>query len=383
MVILSGISILILEPNGTKTSRTGIPINYIVGGNNLTCWYNVLTSIDGEVIANTTLTSCDNSSFSVSNDGDYIFWLFVNNSLGTESNSNSTFSVDTSSSSSSSSSSGSSGGSSSSSSGGVVKSKSSLEARNINGFIVNKGGIKKILNWKVKNNGIGFLNDCAFSSIGEYSSWTTYFETRGLAEGEEYTFVFDVNIPEDISPGNYTLGVYLDCQETNVSKDFVIGIVERTLDFLLLDVSRDSDESVKVKYSIGDISGEDQDVSLQFLLFDLDGKQIVEVNESKNIKANSKNEFEIFIPINKDLEGELNLLANLNSESFSTFVQESVFLGSTISGFTIFDRVGGTDNIIIVILVILFLSFAFFVIRKIRTHKVRAVFKHRVIKRKK
>jgi hypothetical protein len=190
-----------------------------------------------------------------------------------------------------------------------------------------------------------------------------------LAEGEEYTFVFDVDIPEDIEPGEYKIDVIVECKETNASSSFLVEIIERRLEFVLIDVSRDSDESVRVLYSIEDVSGEDQDVDLQFLLFDLDGMQVAEVNETKSIPASTKQEFETLIPIDETLEGQLTLLANLNSETFSTFIQESVFLGTPLAGFTIFDRIGGTDNIVTVVLVILFLGFAFFVIRRIRGHK--------------
>lgn len=385
-VDLTGILISISQPSGTKTSRTGIPINYVAQGNNLTCWYNVKTSIGGEVIGNTTLPGCNSSSFDVSNDGDYVFWIFANNSLGTFNSSSSTFTINTSPPPSSSSSSSSGGGGGGGGAGvGVPKLRPSLSVGEISDILVNKGGVKKVLSWKVKNNGTSFLNNCNFKSTGTYSSWITYTETKGLAAGQEYTFVFDVNIPEEIETGDYLLGVSLICKETNASTSFSVQVSEKKLDFAISDVSRNNEESIKVKYSIEDISGEDQNVELQFLLFDLNGRQVAGSNESKTINANTKQEFETIIPIDKTLKGELNLLANLNSETFSTFVQESVVLGSPISGFTIFDRIGGTNNVVSIILVILFLGFAFFIVKRIRSHreryKVHSFFKDRAIKR--
>lgn len=125
----TGVSVSLTEPTGTKTSRTGIPIQYSTIGNNLTCWYNVLTSIGGGVISNTTLANCSSSTFSVSTDDDYAFNLYANNSYGSSSADNSSFTVSTSSSSSSSSSGGSSSSSSSSSSSGAgVASSSTLKS---------------------------------------------------------------------------------------------------------------------------------------------------------------------------------------------------------------------------------------------------------------
>jgi hypothetical protein len=364
-VSVVGVFLTLSEPTGTKSSRTDIPIQFSVIGNNLTCWYNIKTSVGGNVIENTTLSNCSNSVFDVSADGNYVFNLYANNTLEAFDSKNSSFTVDTSPSLPSGNGGGSSGG------GGTYIPLESykIECENISSLTINKGGIKKILSWNVKNNGTSFLNECTFRSLGKFSSWIDYTETKGLAEGEVYTFVFDVNIPEEIEPGNYALEVLLDCQETNVSVSFNVNVIEKRLDFVLIDVVRKGEESVKVTYSIKDIFGEDQEIEVQFLLFDLDGKQVAEVNEYKTILANSKQEFETFIPINKFLEGELSLLANLNSETFSTFVQESVILGSPISGFTVFDRLGGRDNIVSVALVILFLGFTFFIIRKIRKHK--------------
>jgi hypothetical protein len=95
-VDVTGISFSVSQPTGTKTSRTGIPINYNATGNNLTCWYEVQTSIGGAVIGNTTLDNCTGSNFAVSNDGDFVLKLYANNTLGSENFTSSSFSISTS-----------------------------------------------------------------------------------------------------------------------------------------------------------------------------------------------------------------------------------------------------------------------------------------------
>lgn len=370
-----GINLLIYEPKSTKSSRIYIPVNYAVAGTNLTCWYLVKTSVGGLVIENTTIENCTNSSFNLSNDGDYIFVLYANNSLGTFVHGNSSFVVDTSPPPSSSSS---SGGSSSGGSGGgvipknVLTSRVELIAGEIEDFFVQNVGVKKILTWPVRNNGTTFLNDCTFESRGNYSSWITYTETFGLSAGQSYEVVFDVNIPEDIFAGDYPLEVYLGCKETNVSEKFVIEVIGKTLNFEIVNIERVSPESVRVDYTIEDISGADQNVDLEFLLFDSEDMEVSNLVDDKFVGANSRGVFYSSLVISSELQGQLRLLINVNSETYSGFVQENVVLGSSISGFSIFDRFGGTDNLLSAFLVLLFLSFVYFIVRRIRNRREEA-----------
>jgi hypothetical protein len=282
-------------------------------------------------------------------------------------------------SSSSSSGGGGSGGGSSGGGGVVVSSqKKILESGTIQGIVVNTGGVRKISSWKVKNVGTSFLNDCKFKGVGDLSSWITHQETKGLAAGESYDFVFDVNIPENINPGKYNLGVNLQCQEANTSSGFVVEVTEKQLNFNLTSVERDGKTNVKAVYSIQELSGKDQEVTVQFLLYDSNDKKVAEVSEVKTIPANSIKDFETLIPIDQSLSGNLGLLINFNSQTYSGFVQEKVVLGNSVSGFTIFSAIGNNDNIISIVLVLLFLLFTFLVVRRIRKHKYHA--RNRAIK---
>ncbi|MEK6945946.1 MAG: hypothetical protein AABW63_04110 [Nanoarchaeota archaeon] len=364
-VDLTGVLLSISEPQGIYKSRAGIPISYAIAGNNLTCWYSLNFLTGGLVIPNTTIANCTGASFDLSSDGDYILNLYANNSFGTRNFTNSSFSVDTTVPSSGGSS---SGGGSGGGGGGAIPLRFGLSIGNISDINVNNVGIKKILSLKAKNTGTGYLNDCTFKSKGQYASWTTKTETKGLAAGEEYEFIFDVNIPEKTSSGNYKIEIGVVCKEANSSTSFNVGITDKALDFTLDGVERSGQDKVKADYSITELLGEDQNVDIQFFLYDKDGKKVGDINETRFIRKNSIGQFETFIPIPSDLQGELGLLINFNSELYSGFVQEKVILGSPISGFTIFDRIGGRDNFFSLLIVVLFLAFAFFVVRRIRRH---------------
>ena len=369
-VDLTGINISLIEPTGTKSSRTGIPITYNVTGNNVSCLYNIKTSIGGSVIENTSLVNCSSSSFDVASDGDYILNLYSNNSLGTFKNVSSSFSVSTSSVG------GSSGGGGGGGGGGgsttiitnVTNVKIELFLGSISDMLVNPGDSKK-LSLNSKNSGTAFLNDCKLNGIGGYSSWISSSGTKSLNVGEDYDFSFDVNIPEQTAPGKYTISVSLECQEITKNVDFNVEIMEKKIGFNLIKIEDIGNNQIKISYSLEELSGKEQDVELQFLLFDASEEKVGEIKESKPINANSKADFETLMPVDRLLEGELSLLVNINSEEYSSFVEENVVLGRA-TGFAILNG-GNGDKIVSAVLIILFLIFAFFVVKRILMHKRR------------
>ena len=162
--------------------------------------------------------------------------------------------------------------------------------------------------------------------------------------------------------------------------NFLVEVKGKQLDFKLTNVERIDKDNVSVKYSIQELVGEDHSVELQFLIFDLENKKEAEVKEIKIISAGSSQEFETLIPIRENLEGELSLLVNLNSETYSAFVQENIVLGKSVSGFVILGSGENRGLIISGVLIVLFSVFAFFIIRKIRTHK--RIIRHKQIREK-
>ncbi|KKM99286.1 hypothetical protein LCGC14_1149450, partial [marine sediment metagenome] len=95
-------------------------------------------------------------------------------------------------------------------------------------------GESKTIIWKVKNTGTGFLNDCVFEGFGDYLSWVSYGETKNLAAGEEYDFIFDLNIPENVGFGSYELGVVLNCKEASNLTKFNVEIIEKKFLFKVI-----------------------------------------------------------------------------------------------------------------------------------------------------
>ncbi len=325
-------------------------------------------------IANTSIDcNLNSTTFAVTLDADFVLNFYANDSAGNANNATSSFSVSTS-----------SGGSTGGGGGGggsttIIQETNGtidLNVQKIDNFVGNSGDTKKIT-WNVKNTGTGFLNDCKFKSYGDYASWISNTETKNLAAGEEYNFVFNVEIPKDTSAGDYLLGVSLNCKEIDKSSIFNVEILEKKLNFELKNVERISKDKVRVSYSLEELSGVAQNVKLQFLLFDSNDEKTAEMQEEKSVSANSKTDFETVINIDEFLEGELKLLVNMNSEEYSTFFQENIILGTT-TGFAIFGNAENTDNIISMLIVLLFLVFAFFIIRRTLGHRKQIKLKNKV-----
>ena len=363
-VDITGISLSISEPTGTKTSRISIPLEFTATGDNLICWYNVKTSIGGDVIENTTLSNCQNTTFSVATDGDYVLNLFVNNTFGSSDSDSSGFSVDTSTSPPPS-----GGGGGGSSRTTIIQNLTTeVTVSEISNIVINPRDVRKIT-WKVKNTGTSFLNDCKLEALGDYSSWFSMGGIKDLAAGEEYEFMFTINIPENITIGSYALGIFLNCQEINNGVEFVAEVLKKKLDLHILETVK-RENNFEIIYSLKELSGIDQEVDLQFLLLTQNEEKILEITDTVSIEANSIGEHSISIPIDSSLKGNFKLLININSDIYSGVIQEDLILGkSSISGFSIFGESKKVDDIIALILIIGFVVLVIFIVRYIIKHR--------------
>jgi len=359
--------ITLIQPTGTLSSRTVTSSWNSSDTSPVSCLYNVYRGVNLEISNTSVDCSLNSTSFLVTVDANFNFNFYVNDSAGNFNSSSSSFTVTTS-----------SGGGSSSGGGGggggggttIIKpgnatTYSELTTGAISGIIGNPGDTKK-LTLNVENSGTSFLNDCKLGASGEKKDWVKDGQIKDLSPGEDYDYNFDVVIPEDAKGGTYDVIMSVICKETSSSKSLSIDVIEMKLSLKLIGVTREGNDKVKVVYSLEELSGVNQDVELQFLIFDSSNNRVAELNDSKNILANSLGQFEIFVPIDAALEGDLNLLVNVNSDSYSTFVQESIVLGkSKIIGLAVFDDFGTRNVVFSAVIIVLFLVFSFIMLRRI------------------
>jgi len=365
----------ISQPFGAKTSKTVSASWTINEINPSVCWYNVYRGVSVEISNTTVNCSILSTSFDVTVDStSFVFNFYINDSAGNVNSSNSSFSVDSSTSvvivnpp---------SGGGGGSSGGGSfpaspVSGINKIEISGISDLIVNGGESKKIV-VNVRNAGTNFLNGCSLKISSDLDVFSVDSGKIDLSAGEMHDFTINMNVPEDVQDGKYSTNVSLSCTEMEKTESFSVEAIKKELGFELINVKRISGEEVSVSYYLEEFSEMNQEVQLQFLLFNTEKEKVAEVTESKSLSASTKEEFTTIIPIVSSLRGDLSLLVNLNSETYSTFVQEDIVLGSPISGFAIFGDDGSTDNILSFSLIAGFLIFAGFMVwRIVRIYKKR------------
>ena len=221
------LSLIINEPSGTKDIDSGIPIEFsITGGENisLSCLYNIkYVSDDTVAIANTTLVDCNNSSFDVPDEGDYVLNLYVNNFEGFF-HDDSSFSV-------------------SLSSGTEETSETTEEEESAGGSSVqvlvtpsfeliaselsalsSASGDSQGITWSISNTGRNPVSECSVNPSGDYAAWITSEGVLSINAGEEGVFGFSVLVPEGTEAGSYPMSVAIECEETAVSKSFNVEV---------------------------------------------------------------------------------------------------------------------------------------------------------------
>ena len=100
--------------------------------------------------------------------------------------------------------------------------------------------------------------------------------------------------------------------------------IKKTFEFNLTNVRKIRNDEVRATYTLTDISGLDQVVELQFSLFDNTSQMISEFSDSQNLTADSTETLNSIIPINETAEGDMSLKVDLNSEVYSSSVEEAI-----------------------------------------------------------
>ncbi len=357
-------SIIITEPKGTKSSWTSILLTYTISDSSpVSCKYSVDWATGVNVLPNTSLTNCNSITFNLSSVGDYILNLYATDFASNFKSESSSFTVSTFQPPTPSGGGGGGGG------GGIsnitVKKDYNLELNIFPNLIVDPGESKKII-LSAQNVGKNFLNDCKIKGKGENAAWISSEGSKGLSIGEKKDFIFTLKVPEWLKSGSYILELSLMCQEHNKSTSFTAEIIEKKLGVELIKTIRENEDKVKIVYALSELSGTDQEVEVEIILFGEGDERLVEIKERRYVDANSRKEFETILNIPELLEGNFNLLINGVSQISSTFVQEEIVLGiSRVGGLAIFDRVGETDTLFSIILAALFIIFSIFILRRI------------------
>ncbi len=368
----ASVSVNISEPSETKTSRLNIPIKFTSTGEGLQCKYNVKDSSGGEVIGNTTLSGCGNSTFNLNADGDYVFTLYVNGYSGFASQI-STFLIST--------------ASTSSNSANQeeppaeelppvtvpeepvpeaeAQSTTELSLQDIEASTMNPSDSKNF-NLIAQNTGTNPVSACKLNSGGDFASWISLSDnTQNMNSGEQKTFAFSLNVPADASERVYTFPLSVQCAEISKDSEFSVNVVKKRFIFNLTGVERTRADTVSVSYSLQELLNEKQSIDMKFLFYDSNNQQVANASLIQNLSAGQEDEFTANVPINESLKGNLTLAVNLNSQQYTSTIREPIVLGSPTGFFVFGDNLGTTGNVLaIVILLAVVAGVVFFLRRK-------------------
>ena len=350
------------EPNGTKSSRTNIPLNFSASDNKLAnCWYNVYHG-GGIDTANTTINCSSNSNFNVTLNADFTFFTFnfyVNDSAGNVNSTSKSFSVSTSSSPPPSNGGGGGGGGSGGGSLATgIKTEGKIEMSDIKD-IISEPGDKKTLSLIVKNTGKSFLNNCKLLAIGDIKSWFYNEQINGIAPGENANFIFNLNVPEEIEEKDYFGKLIVICDEKNQSQEIIVTVLKR-LGSIIIDEIKQENKDLNISYFYNGTVGEN--VAIEIWIENDEGLEIKRITD-RFIIENELTKRNILMELPDNLIGIYYIHFALSTD-LDNFIRQSIVLGKPVTtGFGVFNefnrKIVGYLTFVIIILIGIF-----FIIKK-------------------
>jgi len=222
---------------------------------------------------------------------------------------------------------------------GKINQTGELELSNI-GDIISRQGDKKTLFLNVKNIGGIFLNKCKLKIRGEISSWIYSDQIEGIAPGQNFDFVFDLNIPEGIEKGDYLGELEISCDEFNESQEIKV-IIAGGLQLIEIKEIKHEKQGLEVSYSFDNSGIIGEEVSVEIWITDDQGTEIKRYMDSFSINRDEVIERNILIDIPSDLIGIYSVYFALSSD-LENYVKQNIVLGKAVSGgFAVFDTTTG------------------------------------------
>lgn len=360
----------ILQPNGGKSSRTGIPISFSASDLHLdSCWYNIYRGAVVEVSNTTINCTLGTGSFDVTLDADFVLNFFVNDSAGNQNSSSSSFSVSTAQPPSPSEGENNRGGGGGSAFVSVIN-RSGLKIEGL-GDLIMKPGESRTLEITLRNTGNTFLNKCRLFGKGQYSSWFYSDHIRSIGLGEIVEYVLTVKSPSSATE-NDSPEFSVECMEKSFDFPVNIIILETDLSFDINGMRLLSNEELQVNYSyFGNVEDEQR---FSFRVYDSDDLMLSEKIESLNIK-NDKTQGSIVLDVSLAESGLLKIVIARGDAENSLVEEFFVYEASRgITGFIMFDNSNG-DRIYWVVIA-MFLALAIAIVRRIIKFKRQGGYMH-------
>jgi len=358
--------ITLTQPAGTKTSRTEIPLVFSVEDSSpTTCFYNVYR---GEAIekSNTSVTCNSSSTFSVTIDADFVLNLYVNDSAGNINLETAEFSVDTSTTPitppSTGGSSGGGGGGGSVSVGNVTVSSINLQIPELK-LIIYKGEEKNI-KISATNKGLRALNKCKVSVSENVKNVIEANDLITIGAGEIVDFM--VLLKSSGLEKNTLPEIFIECVEGKKAVPLEIIFIEPNINIGLKKLSFNSAKNLLIEYEIN--SDEDAVTTLVYKVFDDGGNVLAEQSEEVSLKEATENR-EFLMEFSEEIKSNIIKVAIYSEGSEIPLIEDDLIYDSKVVGTGFLSReLLGTGSWIVLI-VLVFGVIAFFIIKRILSHR--------------
>jgi len=330
IIDLSSPVVELLEPIGIKESKSNIPLTFSVEDTSpVKCEFDV-SLVDSGTTFSFDLDECQNVEFNVAIEADYETNLKVEDSVGNTEYRSSEFEVDpetaeanepeeeveeveevlaiT---------------------GDANLSLSSLKDVSI------KRGESEFLNLEVFNGGDKFLNNCKLFGTGIFENWISSSQVEDLSSGQKIDYIFNLNIPLSVESGKYSSDILINCDEVSETVNLNVEIGGLDFEILILS-SKKIGNKLNVDYSIEELSGIGQEITIIYSLVNSEGVITYAGEEIVDLEFGKKNEFVLEFDLPKNSIGEFELIFEAsNGVDKITEKMNLVLLDKGLSGFAI------------------------------------------------
>lgn len=240
----------------------------------------------------------------------------------------------------------------------VGMTENSLQITNF-GEIITKPGEKKSISITVQNTGINFLNKCNLKFPKNQGLFIKSSESKGISPGEKKDFPIEITAHTNAKIEKITNNLTVICDETNLSKEFTINIIENTKNFDIIDINQ-KDNILTIDYQVLDNSKLHEFIDVQIIIKDNNDIELEKITDSFYLESQ---ELTRTVKINlKDNTPGIYYATISYKDSPSEYIKKSIILGESetsgdvILGNSNFDKILGYIVFIVVILIVVIFS---------------------------
>lgn len=233
-----------------------------------------------------------------------------------------------------------------------------FEISQINNLVVREGS-RKTISIEVENIGKNILNNCVLEGIGSIGSWIYSSQEITLTPHKKENFVFYLNVPESVKPGDYEEKFEIICDKSKTIQTFNISVLEETNLIRVLDIKQEK-KHLNISYVFNNQNIIGNSVIIEIWVQNKDN-EIKRIQDVFSINKDSLIERNILIKLPEDSIGMHYVYFTLSSD-LEDFIKKSILLGkSNLTGDVIFEFKEGKAIHFIIFLIVIGMGILFII----------------------